>query len=435
MINDNLRLVCPIAEGGMGSVWRARHLGLDLPVAMKFMSPNIFRNAPDAVDRFTREARAAAQLRHPNVIRIYDFRFQSLGGEPPYIVMELLEGEDLERRIRKCGKLDLQEVTSIVLAVASVLDAAHEHGIVHRDIKPENIFLEGPERTVKVLDFGVAKVQRELEEYVGEEEGMMFGTPFFMSPEQFANASDVDGRCDLWALAVVAYEALTGRMPFGGMTLSAIFLAAVRASYTAPSELRPELGPAIDAWFRKAFAVAIEDRFASAREMGEAFARAASPRPEGEMQGTWRQFAELSRSRGRFRKSTTASVAVALGALVTVGLAGWSPPVGSASAPRVSFERDSDAVRAAPIAPTDVVRSRTAPLPSCAVPFRSELPARPAPLPHHALGAASAPEKLPAAAASEPGADETYLQQREEEADPLWFQSPVPITRIQHDDT
>ncbi|WP_394830353.1 serine/threonine protein kinase [Pendulispora rubella] len=274
LINDNLRLVRPIAKGGMGSVWLARHTGLDLPVALKFMSQSIFRDEPNAVERFTREARAAAQLRHPNVVRIFDFRFPTPSDDPPYMVMELLEGEDLERCIRRCGPLHIGEVVTIVQAIASVLETAHERGIVHRDIKPENVFLEGPEHTVKVLDFGVAMLQQGREDIAAEEEGKMCGTPCFMSPEQFTDAADVDHRCDLWALAVVAYEALTGRMPFAGATVSAIFLAAARSRYTPPSQLRPELGPAVDAWFCKAFATRIEHRFASARELALSFSRA-----------------------------------------------------------------------------------------------------------------------------------------------------------------
>ncbi|WP_394841031.1 serine/threonine protein kinase [Pendulispora brunnea] len=274
VINDNLRLERPIAKGGMGSVWLARHTALDLPVALKFMSQAIFRDEPNAVERFTREARAAAQLRHPNVVRIFDFRFPTPSDEPPYMVMELLEGEDLERYIRRVGPLDIGEAVAIFRAIASVLETAHERGIVHRDIKPENVFLEGPEHTVKVLDFGVAMVQQGRDDIAAEEEGKMCGTPCFMSPEQFTDAGDVDHRCDLWALAVVAYEMLTGSLPFAGGTMSAIFLAAARGRYTPPSQVRPELGPAVDAWFRKAFAIRIQHRFASARELADSFVRA-----------------------------------------------------------------------------------------------------------------------------------------------------------------
>ena len=452
LINDNLELVRSIAEGGMGSVWLARHIGLDLPVAIKFMSPALFRDEPEAVERFTREARAAAQIRHPNVIRILDFRFQSIEGEAPYIVMELLEGEDLERYIRRRGRLDVREVASIVTAVAGVLDKAHEHGIVHRDIKPENIFLEGPERTVKVLDFGVAKDERELEKYVREEEGMMFGTPYFMSPEQFANAREVDGRCDLWALAVVAYEALTGRMPFGGATLSAIFLAAVRGQFKPPSQLREELGPAIDAWFQKVFAVRLEDRFSSAREMGDAFARAAFvPSADGEMLGTLRQFADLSAWRAnRWRRSTAISFALVAGAVISFGVVGRLPPLESAPAkpPLADAVPSSDRWRGSNAdgesrytrhesAPPPLAAERMAalPLPSCAIPRPATLGAPPVAMQRKGLGAGAARGKL-APAPADP-AEDTYGEVESEEdsafAERPTFDSPVPATQVHSD--
>ncbi|WP_394838464.1 serine/threonine protein kinase [Pendulispora rubella] len=280
MVTHNVQLVRRLAEGGMGSVWLGRHLALDMPVAVKFMSRSTYLNPTSAEERFTREARAAAQIHHPNVVQIFDFGCSSLDGEMPYIVMEYLEGEDLERYLERQGPLEPEDVVSVVLTVASVLEKAHELGIVHRDIKPENVFLQGPDRVVKVLDFGVAKdVRDDAGPRRTTEDGEVLGTPFFMSPEQFVNPKGVDRRCDLWALAVLAYESLLGRMPFPGDTPTAIFLAATRGTFELPTRVRPDLPQTVDAWFRIAFATDPARRFSSARAMADAFARAIANRP------------------------------------------------------------------------------------------------------------------------------------------------------------
>ncbi|WP_394849009.1 serine/threonine protein kinase [Pendulispora brunnea] len=283
LVTHNVQLVRRLAEGGMGSVWLGRHLALEMPVAVKFMSRSTYlsQTAPTAAEeRFTREARAAAQIHHPNVVQILDFGCSSLEGGMPYIVMEYLEGEDLERYLERHGPLEPEDVVSVVLTVASVLEKAHELGIVHRDIKPENVFLQGPERVVKVLDFGVAKdVRGDTAPRRTTEDGEVLGTPFFMSPEQFVNPKGVDRRCDLWALAVLAYESLLGRMPFPGDTPTAIFLAATRGTFELPTRVRPDLPQTVDAWFRIAFATDPARRFSSARAMADAFARAIANRP------------------------------------------------------------------------------------------------------------------------------------------------------------
>ncbi|HWL85844.1 MAG TPA: serine/threonine-protein kinase [Polyangiaceae bacterium] len=278
MVTDNVRLVRRLAEGGMGSVWLAHHVGLDHPVAVKFMTASAFRDTPAALERFTREARAAAQIRHPNVVLVHDVGCSMLAGGTPYIVMEYLEGIDLEHHIAQHGWLELQEAISIVLTVAGVLEKAHEVGIVHRDIKPENVFLQGCERVVKVLDFGVARDEKELSERTTAA-GEMIGTPYFMSPEQFLNPKEVDYRCDLWALGVLAYEVLVARMPFRGDSPTGIFLQAMHGTFEKPSALRPDLPPALDGWFHTAFATDRARRFSSARAMADALVQAAFGTP------------------------------------------------------------------------------------------------------------------------------------------------------------
>ncbi|WP_394824717.1 protein kinase domain-containing protein [Pendulispora albinea] len=278
MVTENVQLERRIAQGGMGSVWLARHVGLDMPVAVKFMSGSAYMRTPHAAERFMREARTAARIHHPNVVQILDFGCSPLAHGAPYIVMEYLEGQDLARYIAEKGTLPPDEVAAIVQTVARVLEKAHELGIVHRDIKPENVFLQGTDRIVKVLDFGVARDEKETSCRTTDE-GEVVGTPYFMSPERFINPREVGWRVDCWALAVLAYEALVGRMPFRGDTPAAIYLAATQGHYEAPCHVRPELPQAVDRWFRTAFAVDPTRRFSSARSMAKAFVRAVCDEP------------------------------------------------------------------------------------------------------------------------------------------------------------
>jgi eukaryotic-like serine/threonine-protein kinase len=281
-VSENVRLVRQIGEGGMGSVWLADHLGLDAQVAVKFMSPALAYH-PAAVARFIREARAAAHIRHPHVVQIFDSGAQSeAAGGLPYMVMEYLEGEDLEMRLAR-GRLSLEEAAMIVLQTSRALEKAHGQGVVHRDIKPENIFLcddNGDDPFVKVLDFGIAKTDGDESSNVTKT-GAMLGTPSYMSPEQMLSAKAVDYRCDLWALAVVAYYAVTGKLPFGGETYGAICLAVNRGRFRLPSRLRRSIPESMDAWFQRALARDPKYRFGSARELGEAFVAAVEHVPAG----------------------------------------------------------------------------------------------------------------------------------------------------------
>ncbi|XYH92759.1 serine/threonine-protein kinase [Sorangium sp. So ce1128] len=274
-VTSTLRLSRQLGKGAMGSVWVADHLALGTQVAVKFMSP-AYAEQSGFVERFRREAMAAAQIKSPHVAQVFDHGVTTDG--VPYIVMELLEGEDLKRRMQRLGALPPLEVTTIVSQTAKALGRAHQLGIVHRDIKPDNIFLldvEG-ELFVKVVDFGVAKrVQGAPQGELGmTSTGSVLGTPLYMSPEQLLSAKHVDQRADLWGLAVVAYHALTGQVPFRGETLGALSVVLHTGIFTPPSALRPELSPAIDAWMKRALALDPAARFASARQMAEALEHA-----------------------------------------------------------------------------------------------------------------------------------------------------------------
>ena len=274
MVTSNVRLVRPLGEGGMGSVWVAEHQSLRTNVVVKFMAEDLAKS-PEALARFSREAAAASQVKSPHVVQMLDHGVLENGA--PYIVMELLDGRDLEQQLRASGHLEPREVVAIVAQLARALVRAHERGIVHRDIKPSNVFLcdaGGGELFVKLLDFGIAKGQ-ELG-IVGSttRTGSFIGSPYYMSPEQVIGAKDIDYRTDLWSLGVVAYEALTGEKPFQADTVGALALRIHRDELPRPSKVNPALGAPVDAWFMRACAREAAARFASAKELAEHLALA-----------------------------------------------------------------------------------------------------------------------------------------------------------------
>src|SRR5256885_10553150 len=188
-------------------------MGLETPVAVKFMSKDLAED-PGCVARFAAEAKLAARIKSPHIVGILDFSTTTSG--IPYIVMELLEGEDLEVRLRGDKKLGLEDASRVLVQICKALTSAHELGVVHRDIKPDNILLttHDGEIFVKVLDFGIAKDEAKLQSITAS--GTTMGTPAFMSPEQLFRPKEVDLRSDLWSAAVVAYRCLTGKLPFEG---------------------------------------------------------------------------------------------------------------------------------------------------------------------------------------------------------------------------
>lgn len=250
-----------LREGGMGSVWRARHLRLEAPCALKFMSVELVRNEICRA-RFEREAKAAARVRSGNVVQILDYGVEH---GVPYLAMEYLEGEDLGTRLDHVGKLGVRDTLKILDQIASALDRAHGAGVVHRDLKPENVFLarEGLREVVKVIDFGIAHDVLAMGRQT--QTGTLVGTPGYMSPEQ-ARGSTVDHRTDLWSLAVVAFECLTGHAPFDADSLADLLVQVLVGDLPRPTEHCPDLPRAVDGWWAKAAARDPEDRFATAAE-------------------------------------------------------------------------------------------------------------------------------------------------------------------------
>ena len=273
MVTPSVKLVRPLGEGGMGAVWVAEHLALRTEVVVKFIAAGL-KDSKEATERFSREAAAAAQVKSPHVVQTFDHGFTADGN--PYIVMELLEGRDLGAFLDAEGRCAPQLVVEIIAQLARALDRAHERGIIHRDIKPGNIFLCDGGRGdvfVKLLDFGIAKGVDVPRVDSGTKTGAMIGSPFYMSPEQILGSKTIDHRSDLWSLGVVAYEALTGTKPFDAETMGGL---AIRI-HSEPLPLlstKVPLPPAVDAWFQRACARPVPDRFGSAKEMAEALAGA-----------------------------------------------------------------------------------------------------------------------------------------------------------------
>ncbi len=213
VIGDKYRLDALLAEGGMGSVWVATNLVLERKVAIKVLHSSARSDLAEA--RLLREARAAAQIGHANIIQVFDFGYVASG--EPFIVMELLRGEDLSVRLSRVGRLSAAEAVKLMLPVASALAAGHAKGIVHRDMKPGNVFIAVDDvgnEIPKVVDFGIAKVQTPKHTPKLTMEGRVVGSPEYLSPEQARGEDDLDATTDVWALCVTLYEAVTGDLPF-----------------------------------------------------------------------------------------------------------------------------------------------------------------------------------------------------------------------------
>jgi len=268
-VTDEVRLLRPLGEGAMSSVWVAEHRTLEQEVAVKLMAKAITRDATERA-RFNREAKLAEQLKSPRVTKGYGHGVTEDG--TPYLIMEVLEGETMAKRLDEIGTLRPDLVVTILQQVAHALDEAHALGIVHRDIKPANIFLLNGDDDVrvKVLDFGMAKRLGGDNPSVVTEAGTAVGTPDYMSPEQLRNARGVDFRADLWAMAVVAYRALTGQRPFLSSTFAGLCMAICMGRYQPPTELDDSLPPELDDWFKQALDQDPKSRFSSANETADA---------------------------------------------------------------------------------------------------------------------------------------------------------------------
>lgn len=226
----------------MGEVWLARNERTQRDFAIKIMLPGLV-SSPEAVRRFVQEARATGRIHHPSIVEVFDAGKTSDGR--PYLVMELLRGESLEDRLRRVGGLTEVELCILLSQVAAALALAHEAGLVHRDLSGSNIFLaksaDGDVEIPKILDFGVSKIldgspSRTIH-------GALLGSPAYMSPEQAEGAEGVDSRTDIWSLGVLAYQALSGRFPFGGRTTSAVMMGVLTKNHRPLISVLPTVDP------------------------------------------------------------------------------------------------------------------------------------------------------------------------------------------------
>ena len=235
ILDGRFQILEKIGHGGMGGVYRAWQLNIGRNVAVKVLSAIYLQN-PRAIQRFETEARIISRLRHPNTLKLIDFG--KLEDGCPYLVTEFLVGAPLDRYVGR-GPIDPTWILSIARQVCDALVEAHEEHVIHRDLKPGNIFLErvGGEDVVRVLDFGIAKLERSASTSLS---GIVCGTPSYMSPEQ-ASGEPVDGRSDLYSLGVILFEALTGRLPFISEQSAALLIKQIEEPPPSLSEVAPEL--------------------------------------------------------------------------------------------------------------------------------------------------------------------------------------------------
>ncbi len=315
-VTPTVRLLRPLAQGGMGMVWIAEHLVLDTEVVVKLMAKEV-EAAAGAAARFAREAAVAAAVKSPHVVQVFDSGVTD--GGVAFIVMELLDGRDLGAELAASGRLAPDGAALVVGQLGKALAKAHRVGVIHRDLKPDNIFLcelDGGERFVKLLDFGAAKDDSRAPSSTML--GQLIGTPYYMSPEQILG-EPVDSRTDIWSLGVVAYETLTGARPFEGVTVGAITLA-IHTTSPRLTTLVPELPGTIDEWFARACARDPAERFQTVRAATEGFVRALAGEPA---------LSDAGPGSADDLSGTPPSSATGLGSLP-------APPLSAPSAPRLA---------------------------------------------------------------------------------------------------
>jgi serine/threonine protein kinase len=265
VLGGKFRVIRQLGEGGMGVVLEAEHTVSGKRVAIKWMRPEL-ASRPEAVERFLREARASARVRHPNVVDVYDVVHE---GNAAFLVMELLDGEPLTALLER-GGMPAHELIALLLEAMRGVAAAHREGVIHRDIKPDNIFLaretDRSLRTPKVLDFGISKLSGG-EGLALTQTGATLGTPLYMSFEQLCGVRDIDARTDVYAFGVILYEALTGRPPYEAETFPELIVKIANTQPKPPKSLRSDIPRSLDRLIQSAMAKERDQRFPSLEVM------------------------------------------------------------------------------------------------------------------------------------------------------------------------
>src|SRR5579859_6869760 len=264
VLGERYQIQDPIGRGGMATIYRGRDLRTDRIVAIKILR-EVYSTDPKFVTRFQREAKAASSLQHPNIVQVYDYG-QSDGNY--FIVMEYIEGTDLRRYLRSRGMLAVDRVIIIAHDIALGLGAAHRRQIVHRDVKPQNV-LVGRDGSIKLTDFGIASVYKDINDERLTTTGMTLGTVQYYAPEQ-AQGEIVSPAADVYALGIVMYEMLTGRPPFDGDTPVAVAMQHIQDVPTPPSELNPTIPPALEEIILRCLEKAPEMRYRNGSSLARA---------------------------------------------------------------------------------------------------------------------------------------------------------------------
>ena len=284
IIASRYRLLRQLGRGGMGEVWAAHHLTLNTEVAVKFLSTGAGGHAAKiALERFRFEAQVSAHLglKTSHVVAVHDAGRDAAG---PYLVMEHVRGRTLRAELNRSGPLSLEDAATLLDQVCGALSVAHGSGIVHRDLKPSNLLLvDQLDRSlyVKVADFGIAKALKSdlaVDRPEDTSDGWMLGSPAYMSPEQMGGGG-VDARSDMWALGVIIYECLTGRLPFPGRSVAELIVNMSVGRFEPPSNVRGAVPSELDAWFVRALSKRKEQRFPRVEDMARSFRAAILVRP------------------------------------------------------------------------------------------------------------------------------------------------------------
>jgi len=334
MIADRYRIEGRLGLGGMSTVHLALDTRLERHVAIKLLAEHL-ADDPTFVSRFQREALAAARLVHPNVVQVFDSGFDAATGRH-FIVMEYVPGQSVAQILRDRGGqgLGVEETLAIVVQACHGLDYAHRQGVVHRDVKPGNL-LRSPDGIVKLADFGIA---RAADQSSITQVGSVLGTAAYLSPEQAAG-EEAGPRADLYSLGVVTYQCLAGRLPYEAQSLSELVLKQQREAPPRLDQLRPDVTPALARAVAVALSIDPRDRYASAREMGDALDRAAEAPPEEPTAATSRLAA------------TEATSVLPAGAGAAAAVPAWEPTDGHPVAPRQPVPRRRQPPPAPPAAP------------------------------------------------------------------------------------